>query len=51
MPAVLIGQMSAKQLMELLGAKMVSDIQKKIKDISDPPNAPSTIAQKVLVIR
>lgn len=46
MPAVLIGQMSARQLMELLGAKMVSDIQKTIKDISDPPNAPSTIAQK-----
>ena len=46
MPAVMFSQMTAKQLMELLGAKIVSDIQKKIKDISDPPNAPSTIAQK-----
>lgn len=46
MPVVLTGGMPAKRLMELLGAKIVSDIQKKIKDIDDPPNAASTIAQK-----
>lgn len=46
MPAILFGEVSAKKLMELLGAKIVSDIQKRIKEIGDPPNAPSTIAQK-----
>ena len=46
MPAVLTGTMPVKRLMELLGEKIVSDIKKKIKDIDDPPNAASTIAQK-----
>ncbi|MEO4053378.1 hypothetical protein AAFN87_08050 [Solibacillus sp. CAU 1738] len=45
-PSLVDGQMDARQLLELLGTKMVSDIQKKIKDLDDPPNAPSTIAQK-----
>lgn len=37
---------SALLVWELLGAKMVADIQKKIRDLKDPPNAPSTIAAK-----
>lgn len=45
-PKVIAGEMQARQLMELLGAKIVSDIQKKLKQIKDPPNAPSTIAAK-----
>lgn len=45
-PKVLEGTLPARQLHELVGAKIVSDIQKKIKDIQDPPNAPATIAQK-----
>lgn len=45
-PALLEGRIGARQLCELLGTKMVADIQKKIKDIDDPPNAASTIAQK-----
>lgn len=45
-PKIITGGMKARQLMELLGAKVVSDIQKKIKDIQDPPNAPSTIVAK-----
>lgn len=45
-PSLLDGRISARQLCELLGTRMVADIQKKIKDIDDPPNAPSTIAQK-----
>lgn len=45
-PSLLDGRISARQLCELLGTKMVADIQKKIKDIDDPPNATSTIAQK-----
>lgn len=45
-PKVITSDMQARQLMELLGTKITSDIQKKIKDINDPPNAPSTIAAK-----
>lgn len=32
--------------LERLGAKMVADIQKKIRNLQSPPNAPSTIAAK-----
>lgn len=45
-PRLIDGDVDARQLLELLGTKMVSDIQKKIKDLDDPPNAMSTIAQK-----
>jgi len=37
---------SAKQAAELLGLKMVGDVQKKIVDVRTPPNAPATIAKK-----
>lgn len=43
---LLNGRLEAKTLCERLGARMVADIQKKIKEIDTPPNAPSTIAQK-----
>lgn len=46
LPKLLDGQMSARTICERLGAKMVGDIQKKLTQLDDPPNAPSTIAQK-----
>lgn len=45
-PKILDGSLNARTLCERLGAKMVADIQKKIRDLKDPPNAPSTIAAK-----
>ncbi|WP_342441242.1 hypothetical protein MHB65_17960 [Lysinibacillus sp. FSL K6-0075] len=46
LPKLLDGQMSARTICERLGAKMVGDIQRKLTQLDDPPNAPSTIAQK-----
>ncbi|MGE7988950.1 hypothetical protein [Lysinibacillus fusiformis] len=46
MPKLLNEQMNARTICERLGAKMVGDIQIKLTQLSDPPNAPSTIAQK-----
>ena len=37
---------SAEQAAALLGIKMVADVQAKIVSLTDPPNAPSTIAKK-----
>ncbi|MFA1738015.1 hypothetical protein ACDX69_10615 [Lysinibacillus fusiformis] len=45
-PKLLDGQMNARTICERLGAKMVGDIQKKLTQLDDPPNAPSTIAKK-----
>lgn len=45
-PKLLKGQMDAKTICERLGAKMVGDIQIQLTQLSDPPNASSTIAQK-----
>ena len=42
----LSGTMPARQLYELLGAKIASDIQTKIKTLSDPANTASTVKQK-----
>ncbi|MBM7696634.1 hypothetical protein JOD44_001751 [Salimicrobium jeotgali] len=39
-------KMSVEQMYEQLGAKIVSDIQDKIRAIDSPPNAASTIKQK-----
>lgn len=35
-----------EQPLALLGERAVRDVQRKIREITDPPNAPSTIAQK-----
>lgn len=45
-PKLLKGQMTARAIYELLGTKMVADIQQKITDLDTPPNAPATIAAK-----
>jgi len=45
-PKLLNGSMNARTICERLGAKMVGDVQKKLTELSDPANAPSTIAQK-----
>lgn len=45
-PALLEGRTSARQICELLGTRMVADIQKKIKSLDTPPNADSTIRAK-----
>lgn len=43
---VINGQMTARDLYELLGTRMVSDIQQKITDLDTPPLAQSTIDAK-----
>ena len=43
---VLSGQSTAEELCEKMGNVIQKDIQKKIRDIKTPPNAPSTIARK-----
>lgn len=45
-PKLLNEQTNARTICERLGAKMVGDIKIKLTQLSDPPNAPSTIAQK-----
>lgn len=45
-PALLEGQMNARQICELLGTRMVADIQKKITTLDTPLNADSTIKAK-----
>lgn len=45
-PKLLDGRLTAHTLCERLGAKMVADVQKKIRDLKDPPNAEATIAAK-----
>jgi len=44
--AVLNGDRSYVEALELLGTQAVSDLVRQINDIKDPPNAPSTIARK-----
>lgn len=44
--AVVKSNGKSKFVWEMLGTKMVADIQKKIRDLKEPPNAPSTIATK-----
>lgn len=39
-------RVAPRDALERLGAKMVGDIQKKIRNLQSPPNAPSTIAAK-----
>lgn len=43
---VLPQTMDAKDTMERLGQKVVRDMKDMINDWSEPPNAPSTVAQK-----
>lgn len=43
---ILNGTMTAKELCEKLGLRMQQDIQRKIRQISSPPNAPSTVSAK-----
>jgi hypothetical protein len=38
--------MDVPQVLNLLGVRMQSDVQKKIRALRTPPNAPSTIARK-----
>ena len=40
------GSTTMKEVLSLVGTKAVGDVQKKIVDLRDPPNAPRTIAQK-----
>jgi len=44
--SVIDTKMSGRQLLELLGAKIQSDIQQKITSLSSPPNSPLTAANK-----
>jgi len=43
---ILTGKESVAKGLGLLGLTIQKDIQKKITDLSDPPNAPSTIKKK-----
>jgi hypothetical protein len=43
---VLAGKISQEQALELLGLKLVGEIQQRIADGIPPPNAPSTIKAK-----
>lgn len=45
-PKLLNGQISARTLCELLGTRMVADVQKKITTLNTPQNADSTIKAK-----
>jgi hypothetical protein len=40
------GRSAMRRELELVGAKVASDVQRKIVALKDPPNAPSTIAAK-----
>jgi hypothetical protein len=40
------GKRDARDGMRLLGRQAEGDVKKSIRDLKDPPNAPSTIAQK-----
>ncbi len=42
----IISDSDAESVLGLLGERMVKDIRAKIRDLKDPPNAPSTIAAK-----
>ena len=44
--SVMSGELTAKNALELLGTQAQSDIQQRIVDVNEPPNAPSTIAAK-----
>lgn len=46
MQAVVRGERTKDQVLELLGQRCVAQIQARIADGIDPPNAPSTIARK-----
>jgi|SRR5579875_352496 len=43
---VIYGEITGKQLLDRIGARITADIQKKIRDIHDPPNAPLTVKNK-----
>ena len=43
---ILTGRSSVKKALNLLGVQIASLIKRKITILRDPPNAPSTIAQK-----
>lgn len=43
---VIAGKTTAHEFGEKLGAKIQRDIQRKMRDMSSPPNAPSTVAMK-----
>jgi hypothetical protein len=43
---ILAGKMTAAEASELLGQDMQADIQQKIVDLRDPPNAQATIDKK-----
>ena len=44
--AVLKGETSLRQVLGKLGAMAQGDIQKEIRDLDSPPNAPGTVARK-----
>ena len=46
MERVLSGKMSVEQVLGLVGLQVVSDVQKTITDLDDPPNADATIERK-----
>lgn len=46
MNKIFAGTRTAAESLGLLGQKATSDIQKKITDLKDPPNAPSTVRAK-----
>lgn len=43
---IMTGEISAKEACDRLGARMQSDVQKTIRNVRTPPNAPSTVASK-----
>lgn len=46
MGEVLVGIKTVDQALSLFGERVVGDVKKKITDIKEPPNKPSTIARK-----
>jgi len=45
-PQVVIGKMSAFDVLDLVGMAAAADIQTKISSIYSPPNSPATLARK-----
>lgn len=43
---IIIGKMTAEEVYSLLGNKVVTDIQRQIRNMSNPKNAPSTVSSK-----
>ena len=46
MQSVIAGKRTKDEVLELLGQQCVGQIQERISEGIDPPNAPSTIRQK-----